>query len=43
MTAKTMIRAMTPTVTPRMEINVTREIKAFFRLDFKYRYPINSS
>ena len=43
MTESTTIRAMTPVMTPKMEIRVITEIKACFRLALRYRIPRKTS
>ena len=43
MTDSTMMRAMTPTITPRTEITVITEIKACLRLAMRYLNPRKSS
>ena len=42
-TERTTIRAMTPTMTPAMEIMVMMEMKVCFRLALRYLRPINHS
>jgi hypothetical protein len=43
MTDKTTIRAITPVMTPNIEIKVITEIKACFRLALRYRIPKKTS
>ena len=43
MTERTTIRAMTPTMTPAMEMTVMMEMKVCFRLALRYLRPINHS